>query len=300
MQKTILSTADVARLFNVTETTVKRWANDGTLKCMKTPGGHRKFEMKNVVDFAETLNFEPSGTLSLTGEDALAQKIQIAVLSRDFSFLKEAFLEKALSPDKQDMFVFFGFLYQHKIPLSEIYEMILKPGMTEIGNRWERGVLTVDQEHRASYETLDALAQLQTQIHIQPPTGLSMLAACPGDEPHELGLRCVSYLFESEGWRTDYIGARTPFASVLNATRELRPRVVCLSRTLLLQEEEHQPMHRLINDLTEIGVDLFLGGPAFCAASNQYRDGAHMYCSSAELLARMKAIEKTTRLTSGS
>jgi excisionase family DNA binding protein len=52
MQRTILSTADVARLFNVTETTVKRWADEGVLRCQKTPGGHRRFVIKYVVEFA--------------------------------------------------------------------------------------------------------------------------------------------------------------------------------------------------------------------------------------------------------
>lgn len=135
IRKTILSTADVARLFNVTETTVKRWANEGTLKCMKTPGGHRKFEMKHVVEFAQSLNFEPTGALTLTTEDALAQKIQIAILSRDFAVLREALLQKVLSQTRPDLFLYLSYLYQHKIHLWEIFDLIISPAMRAIGDR---------------------------------------------------------------------------------------------------------------------------------------------------------------------
>jgi methanogenic corrinoid protein MtbC1 len=232
VQKTILSTADVARLFNVTETTVKRWADEGTLICQKTPGGHRKFLISSVVDFAEKNKFEPVGTLELPSTETDASAIQVAVLSRDFPVLVDAFTMKALSPAKLDLVAFLSFLYEHRIHLWEIFDLILRPAMTVIGERWEKGQIQIDHEHRVSYETLDALANLQTRIKIKPKTGKSAIFACLGEEMHEIGLRCASYLFESEGWTTHYIGARTPSSSLISAMKELQPDVVCISTTL--------------------------------------------------------------------
>jgi excisionase family DNA binding protein len=229
--KTILSTADVARLFNVTETTVKRWADEGTLRCQKTPGGHRKFEIRNVVEFAEVNHFEPVGTLAIPDMDKLGQRIQVAVLERNFSELVSAYVEKALSPSTTDLFHFLSYLYQHRVQLWEIHDLVLRPGMAEIGERWARGEIGVNHEHRASYETLDALAKLQAQIHIKPPAGKSVVCACLGDELHEIGLRCASYLFESEGWGVNYLGARIPPAAVRATIRETKPDLVCLSVT---------------------------------------------------------------------
>jgi excisionase family DNA binding protein len=231
MHKTILSTVDVARLFNVTETTVKRWADEGTLKCQKTPGGHRKFPVRNVIDFAEKNNFEPTGALTMPDHDGLGSAIQVAILRRDFPALVRAFIEKALSPDRSDLHTFFSFLYEHRIQLWEIYDLVLRPGMAEIGERWMKGEIGISQEHRASYETLDALARLQAGILIKPQTEESVLFACLGDELHEIGLRCASYLFEAEGWTTHYVGARTPPPDIVTALGELKPSVVALSIT---------------------------------------------------------------------
>jgi excisionase family DNA binding protein len=236
MQKTILSTAEVARLFNVTETTVKRWADDGMLRCQKTPGGHRKFEIRNVIEFAEKNHFEPVATLTMPESDEHAPAVQMAILGRDFPTLVGAFVQKALSPDPLDLFRFLSFLYEHRIHLWEIYDLVLRPAMVLIGERWAHGEVDISHEHRASYETMDALAKLQAQILIKPAVGKTAVCACLGEEAHEIGLRCASNLFESEGWKSHYLGARSPYSSVIVAIRELRPDAVCLSITHVADE----------------------------------------------------------------
>jgi len=295
-QKTILSTADVARLFNVTETTVKRWADGGTLKCQKTPGGHRKFEIRNVVAFAQENKFEPVGALAIPDGDTLGQRIQVAMLGRDFSELVSAYVEKALSPDRTDLFLFLSYVYQHCVQLWEIHDLVVQPGMAEIGNRWERGEIGVNHEHRASYETLDALAKLQTQILIKPPVGRSVVFASPGEELHEIGLRCASYLFESEGWTTVYLGARIPSADLLSAIREMKPDVVCLSST---RGSPGSPSEDEIREVAEaaakVRAQIVLGGlnaPAMRAALGP----AHTFVrSSRELLAYIEKFDKPAR-----
>ena len=42
------STREVAQMWNVSESTVKRWADTSGLHCYRTPGGHRKFRPASV------------------------------------------------------------------------------------------------------------------------------------------------------------------------------------------------------------------------------------------------------------
>jgi methanogenic corrinoid protein MtbC1 len=229
MGRTVLSTAAVARLFDVTETTVKRWADDGALKCQKTPGGHRKFLIRYVAEFATAHNLEPLGALTLPEGDAHASAIDTAILLRDFTVLTNAFVEKALFPGESDLFRYLSYLYQHHFHLWEICDLVLRPGMCEIGVRWQRGEIGVSHEHRASSEVLSALAKLQTQVYIRPATGRSAICACLDQESHEIGLRCIANIFECEGWTVRYLGARTPAGALVDAIGELPPTVVCLS-----------------------------------------------------------------------
>ena len=49
----LLSTVDVGKLAGVGPTAVKRWADQGVLPCVKTAGGHRRFERREVQKFLE-------------------------------------------------------------------------------------------------------------------------------------------------------------------------------------------------------------------------------------------------------
>ncbi len=261
MRKTILSTVDVARLFNVTETTVKRWADDGQLKCQKTPGGHRKFPMKSIIEFAERNNFEPVGTLSLPSHDGLGQVVEMAILNRDFPVLVNVFIEKALSPDRTDLYEYFSYLYEHRIQMWELHDLVIRPGMSEIGERWMRGEISVSHEHRASYETLDALAKLQAEIFVKNRTHRSALLACVGEDLHEIGLRCAGYLFESEGWDIHYLGARTPAEEIVRSLREVRPSIVALSFTIPTDPRQLMADLSTISDAARgVGAQVVVGG----------------------------------------
>jgi excisionase family DNA binding protein len=49
MRDKLLTPADVAALFNVDPKTVTRWAKAGKLKCIRTPGGHRRYRTSEVM-----------------------------------------------------------------------------------------------------------------------------------------------------------------------------------------------------------------------------------------------------------
>jgi excisionase family DNA binding protein len=294
IQKTILSTADVARLFNVTETTVKRWADEGTLKCQKTPGGHRKFEMRSVVDFAEKNSFEPVGALEIIGDDSLSSNIQVAVLRRDFPVLVAAYLRRALAPDRNGLFPFLSYLYQHCLQLWELHDRVIRPAMHEIGERWSRGEVGINQEHRASYETLDALAKLQLQIRIKPPSGHSVVCATLGDELHEIGLRCAAYLFESEGWESHYLGSRIPADAVIDAIQRRRPDVLCLSATFDAGSDLRSEFRRIADSALSAGAVVLVGGAHAVSLAARERGGETSCNSSQDLLCYIQGFDRTS------
>ena len=52
------STRDLAKLFRVNESTVKRWADTGKIDCFKTPGGHRRYPPDRVLEFISKYQYE--------------------------------------------------------------------------------------------------------------------------------------------------------------------------------------------------------------------------------------------------
>ncbi|MFA6438999.1 MAG: helix-turn-helix domain-containing protein [Bacteriovoracaceae bacterium] len=54
----LYSTEDLAKMFRVGKSTIKRWTDEGKLQCFKTPGGHRKFKPSNVHEFIAQYHYE--------------------------------------------------------------------------------------------------------------------------------------------------------------------------------------------------------------------------------------------------
>jgi len=53
-QKTHLTPNEVAKLLMVNPVTVRQWAARGLLRSMATPGGHRRFLLSDVEEFARS------------------------------------------------------------------------------------------------------------------------------------------------------------------------------------------------------------------------------------------------------
>ena len=294
MQTTILSTADVARLFDVTETTVKRWADEGTLKCQRTPGGHRKFAIRYVIEFAERNHFDPVGAIDLMRETRFSPPLQAAVLSRDFPALAREYTSRAMAADEESLLAFFSYLYEHKVALWEIHDLVLRGGMQEIGERWMRGELGVEEEHRASARTVDALARLQTQVFVKPSRGKSSLLACLGEDLHEIGLRCVSCIFEAEGWGVHYLGARTPRNAIIAAARKVAPDVLAVSVSMGDRPESvRSDIGEISAAAREVGAQLVVGGRGAMAAFTEQGGADEILTSSRDLLEYLRRVEKS-------
>jgi excisionase family DNA binding protein len=54
-----LSTGEVARLFGVSPSAVARWARTGSLRAVRTPGGHYRFRAREVHRVARAIPAAP-------------------------------------------------------------------------------------------------------------------------------------------------------------------------------------------------------------------------------------------------
>ena len=52
------STRELSKLFDANESTIKRWADKGELRCFRTPGGHRRFTPEHVLEFVKKYKYE--------------------------------------------------------------------------------------------------------------------------------------------------------------------------------------------------------------------------------------------------
>ena len=101
------------------------------------------------------------------------------------------------------------------------------PALHELGERWERGEVTVGQEHFASHLLRGRLLGLARGW--DRGSGPRALLACPTGEQHDLPLIAFGLALREHGWRITYLGADTPVATIDETASALRPDLVVLA-----------------------------------------------------------------------
>jgi excisionase family DNA binding protein len=244
---THFSTQEVARMMSVTETTVKRWADEGKITCHKTLGGHRKFLLKDILAFAEQHAYPLMGGTVPSLSKRQSEILEFSVQTKNYHKISQLFYDEALQGDKQGLYELCCYLAKNRIAIATLADEVVRPAMVQIGERWREGKLEINQEHLASNALLEALIRLNLHLHRKAANGLSAVCACAEGDYHEIGLRMLAYALETDGWSIHYLGANTPFDSLTAAVKRRLPQLVCVSASVLKEGSQ------TVEDLRRIG-----------------------------------------------
>lgn len=118
-------------------------------------------------------------------------------------------------------------------PLDDAVMTVVLPFLSELGDRWEEGRLSVAHEHFISNMLRRWLLAFSGRPGSADATGDGpvILLACPPGERHDLVLLCFSLLLGEGGARARYLGADTPMPAIAAAARASRADAVVLAAT---------------------------------------------------------------------
>jgi MerR family transcriptional regulator, light-induced transcriptional regulator len=115
------------------------------------------------------------------------------------------------------------------LTVETVLRDVVLPYLRELGERWERGEVSIAQEHFASNVIRGRLAGLANGWgHGLGPR--AVLACVPG-ELHDIALLAFGTVLNRNGWRIQYLGANTPLADLIGLAEENRPDLVVLAAT---------------------------------------------------------------------
>ena len=227
MTTDVLSTRQVATLLGVGEATVKRWADAGEIECFRTPGGHRKFRLRDVTAFVQKRQYHAAGPLPETmpqGADELGE----AAIAH--------FQETALRGDTPSLVAQLAGLRLRGFALAELFDEVVTPALYRIGEKWAQAKLSVAEEHVAAQAVVDALARAQPLAEppgepVRPDRGTAIVAAVAG-ELHDIGARMCACLLRAQGFEVLAPLAQTPAHDLADLILRSRASLVALSSTM--------------------------------------------------------------------
>ncbi len=240
-ERKYVSTAQVAQALGVSVTTVKRWVDDRVLPAHRTPGGHRKLLMHDVLRLVRDGNLPQADLTKLLPK--------VATASADPTDTQRQFLTAVQRDDAELMRTLVLGAYKGGMSIETIADRVISPAMQFVGHEWEAGRLTVATEHRISQAVMAVLYELRA--HLRANAEADRPVAVGGAPEHDHA--GVPSLFAKltlldAGWDAINLGPHTPASAFRSAIADLRPVLVWVSVTHL------QDADRFVaefNDLTD-------------------------------------------------
>jgi excisionase family DNA binding protein len=254
-------------LLGVGTTSVKRWADSGLLRCVKTPGGHRRFPRDSVDTFFarnphEIESGKPPGH---SDRDAWLVRLTQGMGASEIA--------RGLQAEHSRHGSWFA--------VADVMADVLD----EIGRAWARGDITVIQEHIISERIARATARLSEGISIPQDALVCLLMAAEGDE-HTLGLNLVELCMREAGWKVTWAGRRTPVHLVCEFIASSDVDMVAVSASEYSRDSTTlaDQAARLEATCENLDIPLLLGGKGLWPENPRYGRRLHAFQQLRELL----------------
>ncbi len=145
----------------------------------------------------------------------------------------QAFARAVLSGDEIAADVVIREAVEADLSSSAVSEEIIAPALWLVGELWERGEITVADEHLATEISMRVLAlEHETRRVARRRQGYRVMLATPSGEHHVVALRMLGGLLRQAGYETLMLGPDVPAESLAAAARRHGADVICLSVTM--------------------------------------------------------------------
>ena len=161
-----LNSKQVADIIGVNISTLKRWTENGTLECVKTVGGHRKFTMNHIRDYYKN-NPEANNNNDLKIQDLNQKQLFGQIQKRDFKGLAEKLAESSLDTDEVIVSNIINGLYMNGVPVVDILDYVVDVAGHIVEN------LLKDKKivHTEAYLSRQILTRVVNGLCIEKPNG---------------------------------------------------------------------------------------------------------------------------------
>ena len=235
----MLRIGELSRRLGVSDHVLRAWERRyGLLQPVRSAGGFRLYSAADEsrvrrmqAHLARGLSAAEAARAALD-EESEPRAVRYTETVEQRGGLADAAVVLALALDEMDEPAAQGVLDRllADFTVETVLREVVLPYLHELGERWERGEVSVTEEHFASNLLRGRLANLARgwgQGH-----GPLAVLACPPGELHDLPLLAFGIVLHRNGWRVSYVGANTPLEDIARTAAELRPDLVVLAAVI--------------------------------------------------------------------
>lgn len=256
------SPKEVAIAIGVSESSLKRWVDKGTILASKTSGGHRRILLSDVIDF-----IRGSGR-GLRHADAIGLPEGCgSTVAEDVESSRKAFLSAIIAGEEQAATRVILDAYLAGTSIAEICDAIIAKGFHEIGDLWQCGDVKVYEERRACELCTRVVHELRKVVGEGPVNGPVAIGGTLEGDPYTLAASMTEIALRNLGWRASLLGHMLPFGSLQAAIVDMKPTMAWISVTTLADVDKFCTEFNLLFDVAQsTSTTLIVGGQAVTPA----------------------------------
>ncbi|MGA9408490.1 MAG: helix-turn-helix domain-containing protein [Bacteroidota bacterium] len=264
MTELLFTTRDVADMLQVDKSTIKRWTDEGKLKCFRTPGGHRKFRAEDLSQFMADYNYNISAANFLPVAASDEAILRGMIVQKEFNVLDSVCFSTAIKGNKNDLLKLFSEAYKNGMSLPLMFDKILRPTVQKISTLNTSGKLLLSEKQLALNSLSNAIVLLSDIIVKPALNGKIVICAMVENDSDDLELKALAVLLESGGFEVLNLGVGTSADSIAQLVKNKQPHFVFLMASNVHDEELLEDEHEKIqSELQSYGGKLIVSGPAY-------------------------------------
>ena len=245
----------VARALGVSESSLKRWCDQGHLEFALTAGGHRRLPASAVLAFARAHGHRVVAPAELglvdpahsTGELDLRTRLMRLLIAGEESAVSQL-LTGLLAAGRS---------------VEELCDGLIMPALADLGEAWAGGDLEIYEERRACELAARALVDLS---QLAPRLSRRAVKAVGGTllgDPYALPTLMAEATLRHQGLDARSLGVALPASTLVAAVHNLKPKLVWLTVGAVVDERALvKDVEALEQAVRAEGAALVLGGRA--------------------------------------
>jgi DNA-binding transcriptional MerR regulator len=232
----VLRIGELSRRLGVSDHVLRAWERRyGLLRPVRSAGGFRLYSEADEVRVRRMQAFIAQGlspaeaARAALDDDRLTAAAPAVTVDGGGLADERAALARALSElDEPAAQAVLDRLFT-TLTVETVLRDVIVPFLYDLGERWQRGTITVGQEHYATNVLRGRLSALARGWgHGQGPLAI---LACPPGELHDLPMLAFGIALNRSGWRISYLGADTPVDELVRTAAVTRPDIIVLGAT---------------------------------------------------------------------
>jgi excisionase family DNA binding protein len=254
------SPKQIAAAMEVSESSVKRWCDKGTIPVIKTAGGHRRITLDALQAFVcandrcllrpDVLGLpqlSPQRTTRIEGhDDPLNQQFRDALADGDEACCRELLAKKIGMGATR----------------SEAAESLITDAMHGFGEAWDCNALDVYQERRGCDIAKRLIYDLRSEIPAPSSSAPVAIGGAPEGDPYQLPTMLVELALREVGWNATSLGNDLPMESFVQAAHDYSPQMVWMSISTVSEPGMFVAAQNKLADSLGEDVPLLIGGRA--------------------------------------